>query len=78
MKTVSMLRFRQNAEEILKSVERGERIVLTYRGKPIARLEPIAAPDIPRDDPFYTLDELADTDVPSLTNTEMDETVYGQ
>ena len=40
MKTVSMLEFRKNAMEIVKGVQRGQRVVLTYRGEPVARLEP--------------------------------------
>jgi len=41
MKTVSMLDFRQGADAIIERVRRGERLVLTYRGKPAIRLEPI-------------------------------------
>ena len=46
MKTVTMLEFRQDAE--------GERFVLSHRGKPAARLEPLHAPASadPARDPF--------------------------
>jgi prevent-host-death family protein len=43
MKTVTMLRFRQDAEAVLRRVARGERFVLSHRGKPVARLEPLNA-----------------------------------
>ena len=43
MKTVSMLEFRQNAEGVLRRVAKGERFVLSHRGKPAARLEPLVS-----------------------------------
>ncbi|MFN2509431.1 MAG: type II toxin-antitoxin system Phd/YefM family antitoxin [Chthoniobacterales bacterium] len=57
MKTVTMLQFRKNAEAVLRRVAKGERLVLSHRGKPAARLEPVApttaaaAPD----DPFLSI-----------------------
>ena len=42
MKEISMLEFRRDARRVLAAVRRGERLVLTYRGKPVARLEPVA------------------------------------
>ena len=76
MKTVSMLEFRKNALEIVKGVKRGQRVLLTYRGEPVARLEP---PDISpqANDPFYTLADLADGNGTSLTNSEIDKAIYG-
>ena len=44
MKTVTMLKFRQNAEGILRRIAKGERFVLSHRGRPAARLEPLAGP----------------------------------
>jgi len=38
MKTVTMLEFRQEAEKILGRIQKGEHMILTYRGKPAARL----------------------------------------
>ena len=43
MKTVTMLEFRQDAEGVLRRVAKGERLVLSHRGKPAARLEPVTA-----------------------------------
>ena len=77
MKSVSMLDFRRNAEAVIARVQRGQSIVLTYRGKPVARLEPVAR-DISPDDPFYRIHELADARGKSLTNKQIDETLYGQ
>jgi len=57
MKTVTMLDFRRNAEGILRRVAKGERLVLSHRGRPAARLEPIARPAgaDPANDPFLTI-----------------------
>lgn len=77
MKTVSMLDFRKQAENVLRSVAKGETFVLTYRGKPIARLEPIGDKAISADDPIYGLAELASESAEPLTNSEIDRIVYG-
>jgi prevent-host-death family protein len=76
MKTISMLEFRRDAEQIIRQIQAGERLVLTYRGKPVARLEPILEIAVDVDDPFYTLDQLADAEGKSLSNREMDEIIY--
>lgn len=78
MTTVSMVELRRDAEGILQRVGRGERLVLTYRGQPAARLEPIAESNTPADDPIYRLAELSVDQGGSLTNEEMDAIVYGQ
>jgi len=51
-------------------------MVLTYRGKPVARLQP---PHVQADaaDPIYGLADLADDRGKSLTNRQMDSENYG-
>ena len=78
MKKVSMLDFRLDAEKIIAQVQRGQPIILTRRGKPVARLEPIVDPVIDSNDSFYMLSNLSDGKGKSLTNSEIDEIVYGQ
>lgn len=77
MKTISMLDFRNDAERILAQVIKGERLILTRRGKPVARLEPIVeeVPDV--NDSFYSLTDLAETGR-SLSNKQIDNILYGQ
>ena len=75
MKTVSMLELRRDARAIIQRVCRGQRLVLTYRGRQMVRLEPVEV-ETP-DDGFYELPQLADTEGGSLTNREIDEAVYG-
>jgi len=73
-----MLEFRHHAEEIIAQVQKGQRMILTRRGKPVARLEPIAAKSQTDDDPFYSLDELSDEAAASLDNDQIDDILYGQ
>jgi prevent-host-death family protein len=77
MKQVSMLDFRRDAARVLAKVRRGERLILTHRGKPVARLEPILNDPADADDPFYSLCELAEP-AGSLTNRQIDEILYGR
>ena len=77
MKTISMLDFRHHAEKIIDQVQKGQRIILTRRGKPVARLEPIVREKVDADDPFYSLAELAEPGA-SLTNAQIDDILYGK
>ena len=80
MRELTMLEFRRDAAKALDAVRRGERLLLTYRGKVVARLEPVRPESdaIPDDDPLLRLDEFA-VDGPggSLGNREIDRVVYG-
>ena len=78
MKTITMLDFRLDAENIIAQVQKGQRMILTRRGKPVARLEPIATETVAENDPFYNLAELSDSSGKSLSNPEIDEILYGQ
>jgi prevent-host-death family protein len=76
-KTVSMLDLRAHAKQIVGQVRAGEAIVLTYRGRPALRLEPIRPATVQADDPFYRLGELSQRRGASLTNRQIDDLVYG-
>ena len=43
MKTATTLEFGKNAGRVLCRVAKGERLVLSHRGKPAARLKPVMA-----------------------------------
>lgn len=77
MKTVTLLEFRKNAQATLEKVAAGQTIVLTRRGRPIARLEPIGEERIGPDDPIYSLGQLA-VEGNSLSNEQMDSAIYGR
>ncbi len=76
MERVSVLEFRRDAEKIIRKVRQGQRLILTYRGKPVLRLEPILDREIDPDDPFYAIGEQAVADGRSLSNEEIDQIVY--
>jgi len=78
MERVSVLEFRRDAEKVIRKVLQGKRLVLTYRGKPVLRLEPILDRKIAPDDPFYSLGKLAVPGGRSLTNEEIDRIVYAK
>jgi antitoxin (DNA-binding transcriptional repressor) of toxin-antitoxin stability system len=77
MKTVSLLEFRKNTQATLLKVAGGQSIVLTRRGRAIARLEPIGDERIAPDDPIYALGELS-VEGHSMTNEQMDREIYGR
>ncbi len=72
-----MLEFRRRADAVLKQVVKGQAFVLTYRGKPVARLEPVKIGAVTGDDPIYQLDELASAELTPLSNPEIDRAIYG-
>lgn len=75
--TITMLELREKAEEVVKAVQKGRRMILTYRGRPVMRLEPILADAADPDDAFYRLSELAERGGRSLRNEEIDAIIYG-
>jgi len=76
VKKVSMLDFRLHAEKILSQVQKGQAVLLTRRGKPVARIEPIVEQTSNPNDPFFLLSGLGNG--PSIANAEMDDIIYGQ
>ncbi len=80
MKTVTMLEFRKNAAAVLRRISKGERLVLSHRGKPAARLEPVddrpnaASPH----DPFLGIGRRATRSPKGKTkHEEIDRILYG-
>jgi antitoxin (DNA-binding transcriptional repressor) of toxin-antitoxin stability system len=78
MKTISMLQLRLHAEKIIGQVQKGQRVILTRRGKAVARLEPIVATSVDADDPFYRISELSADAGQTLSNAQIDDILYGQ
>jgi prevent-host-death family protein len=81
MKTVTMLEFRRDAEGILRRVGKGERFVLSHRGQPAARLEPVAehAPADPTRDPFLSIVRRAKPSPKGKTpHADIDRILYGR
>ena len=59
MVKISVLEFRREAKEVIRRLQQGQRLVLTYRGKPVARMEPIVEGVTAGNDPIYSLADLA-------------------
>ncbi|MDQ3624790.1 MAG: hypothetical protein M3463_20295 [Verrucomicrobiota bacterium] len=81
MKTVTMLEFRKDVEGILRRIAKGERLVLSHRGKPAARLEPLAGPPAPdpASDPFMAIGGRATRSPKGKTShQEIDRILYGR
>ena len=74
MKKISMLEFRLNAEKIIKQVQSGQSLILTRRGNPVARIEPIIQETQDPIDPFFLLSGIGK--VASLSNAAMDGIIY--
>ena len=73
---VSLLEFRKHAEAIVRRVARGRRLVLTYRNRPMIRLEPLDSAPHGEGDPFYDLARLPSRRGEALSNEEIDKIVY--
>jgi antitoxin (DNA-binding transcriptional repressor) of toxin-antitoxin stability system len=78
MKSISLLEFRKNAEKIIRWSKLGKRMVMTYRGQPVIRLEPVVEERIDEDDPFLLLDGIIEGKRSSMSNAEMDRVIYGK
>ena len=74
MKKISMLELRLNTEKIIKLVQSGQSLILTRRGNPVARIEPIKQETQDPIDPFFLLSGIGK--VASLSNAAMDGIIY--
>jgi prevent-host-death family protein len=71
-----MLDFRKNAGKIVKWARNGQRMLMTYRGKPVFKLVPVDDDEPDAKDPFYSLDRLAEFEGEDLSNEDMDAIIY--
>lgn len=79
MKKISVLEFRKNADKIMRWSRQGKRMIMTFRGRPIMRLEPIDDDAVDKNDPFLRLDGIIDSGKKeNLSNREIDEIIYGK
>ena len=76
MKKISMLELRLNTEKIIKLVQSWQSLILTRRGNPVARIEPIKQETQDPNDPFFLLSGIGK--VASLSNAAIDGIIYGQ
>ena len=76
MRTITMLEFRKNAGKIIRWSQQGQRMTVTYRGKPVMKIEPIMAGKASINAPFYDLGLVSDNAAGSLSNEDMDKLIY--
>ena len=80
MNIVTMLQFRKDAAGILRRIKKGERFVLSHRGRPVARLEPLFSgkPADPVSDAFLAIGSRATRSPKGRTlHQDIDRIVYG-
>ena len=75
MKTVTMLDLSTNSETIIKELQKGIQMRITYNGKPVGYLLPIEENSYPEDDPIFDLPDHAE-EMGALTNKEIDVLLY--
>lgn len=81
MKTITMVDLRSRAAQVLLRLSNGERLLLSYRGKQVARLEPFHSPEerMPETDPFLTVATRAKPSKKSAApHDHIDSFVYGK
>ena len=81
MKIVTILEFRRDAAGVLRRVARGERLVLSRRGKPAARLKPLerTVRNDSENDPFLSVRRRATASPKGKTrHADIDRVVYGR
>jgi antitoxin (DNA-binding transcriptional repressor) of toxin-antitoxin stability system len=76
MVTISVLEFRRDAKGVIRRLRQGQRMILSYRGKPVARMEPFVEKPVGADDPIYSLADLAVSKLASYSNEAMDGVIY--
>ena len=80
MKTITMLQLRQNSELFIRRLREGQRMLLTYRGKPVAHVEPIPKKKArAEDEPLFGIHRLAEVSpLGALNHDEIDALLLGK
>jgi prevent-host-death family protein len=74
MGTVSVRELRNKGGDVLDRVERGERLVVTRDGKPVAELSPVTRPPLPIDEVLARFRRLRPVD-PAKLRADLDEII---
>ncbi len=77
MKTIATAELRSKSASLVRALQQGETVALTYRGRKIGRIQPVSERgEIREDDAIYCLHQHAAV-AGSLTDREMDALIYG-
>ena len=80
MKTITMLNLRQDSQGIIRMLKQGRRLTLTYRGKAVARLEPLRETRVDSsNDPLFQIHKQSQASpLGPLNHDDIDRVVYGE
>lgn len=76
MNTVSIQEIRFEFGKVKRALERGEELMLTYRNRPLAKLQPVAKAEPSGPDPALTFGDSPES-LPPMTNADIDKAIYG-
>jgi antitoxin (DNA-binding transcriptional repressor) of toxin-antitoxin stability system len=78
MKTISTSQLRSQTRSLVRTLENGNSVSLTHRGRQLAKIWPLQSHNgIRANDPFYCFPRVADKSAKPLTDREIDRLVYG-
>jgi antitoxin (DNA-binding transcriptional repressor) of toxin-antitoxin stability system len=78
MKTISTSQLRSRTRALVRTLEKGAAVSLTYRGYKLANIWPLKSKSgVGADDPLYRFHRLADKAAEPLTDRQIDRLVYG-
>jgi antitoxin (DNA-binding transcriptional repressor) of toxin-antitoxin stability system len=81
MKTITLRYFQNHSKLIFGRIAKGERFLISYRGRPAARLEPLTDPKSfdSACDPFLTVGRRSEPSPKGKTrHSEIDRILYGR
>jgi antitoxin (DNA-binding transcriptional repressor) of toxin-antitoxin stability system len=78
MKTISTSQLRSRTRSLVRTLENGTTVSLTYRGHKLANIWPLKLKSgVRADDPLYRFHRLSSKFVKPLTDRQIDRLVYG-
>ncbi len=78
MKTISTSELRAKTRSLVRTLENGKAVGLTYRGHKLAQIFPVRQTNgISASDPLYQFHHLANRQAKPLSDREMDRIIYG-
>jgi len=78
VKTISASELRSKAGSLVRALENGKAVGLTYRGHKLAQIVPVRQMNgINANDPLYAFHRHADGHAPALDDRTIDRVIYG-
>jgi antitoxin (DNA-binding transcriptional repressor) of toxin-antitoxin stability system len=78
MKTISTSQLRSRTRLLVRALESGTAVSLTYRGQKLANISPLKLKNgVRSDDPLYRFHRLAAKSAKAMTDRQIDRLVYG-